>query len=213
MVYLLFLINLGSRNHSGARTHVTEGSAWKGQQQQNRPCPAIVGGGATLNPGWLPTDTGGRVNNNPTNYANRRRSPSPSVRKPPGHQTTNLAMGATHQQHRPNNVSSARSSYHAGCQHSNQSKIPVYQRNQSFDTVQSLWVFQNLLIVLDFFFFHFAIFFGFWAFTVSSSISSPSASRSYPQPLELLIPAVRTPHRFSYHNPAVAAMAAAAGFD
>jgi hypothetical protein len=61
-------------------------------------------------------------------------------------------MGATHQQHRPNNVSSARSSYHAGCQHSNQSRIPVYQRNQSFDTVQSLWVFQNLLIVLDFFF-------------------------------------------------------------
>lgn len=94
------------------------------------------------------------MNNNPTNYANRRRSPSPSVRKSPavGHQTTNLAMGATHQQHRPNNVSSARSSYHAGCQHSNQSRIPVYQRNQSFDTVQSLWVFQNLLIVLDFFF-------------------------------------------------------------
>lgn len=100
------------------------------------------------------------MNNNPTNYANRRRSPSPSVRKSPavGHQTTNLAMGATHQQHRPNNVSSARSSYHAGCQHSNQSRIPVYQRNQSFDTVQSLWVFQNLLIVLDFFFSHFAIF-------------------------------------------------------
>lgn len=210
MVYFLFLLNSGSRNHSGVRTQIADGNASKATgQQQNRPCPAIVGGGATLNPGWLPTDTGGRVNNNPTNYANRRRSPSPSVRKPPavGHQPTNLAMGATHQ-HRPNNLSSARSSYHAGCQHTNQSRIPVYQRNQSFDTVHIFRVFQTFLSRWSF---HFAIFF--LAFTVSPSISSPSASRSYPQPLELLIPAVRTPHRFSYHNPAVAAMAAAAGFD
>ena len=141
MVYFLFLSNLGLRNHSATRMQITDGSSLTTtSQQQNRPCPAIVGGGATLNPGWHPTtDTGGRVNNNPSNYANRRRSPSPSVRKPPavGHQpTTNLAMGATHQ-NRPNNVSSARSSYHAGCQHTNQSRIPVYQRNQSFDTVHS----------------------------------------------------------------------------
>ena len=159
MVYLLFLSNLGLRNHSAARMQITDGSSSiTTSQQQNRPCPAIVGGGATLNPGWHPTtDTGGRVNNNPSNYANRRRSPSPSVRKPPavGHQpTTNLAMGATHQ-NRPNNVSSARSSYHAGCQHTNQSRIPVYQRNQSFDTVHShlgffCWTFKFSFVKISF---------------------------------------------------------------
>ncbi|KAI9559128.1 hypothetical protein GHT06_015917 [Daphnia sinensis] len=126
---------LGSRNHSAARMPVTDGNTTKTQQ---RPCPAIGEAGATLNPGWHPTDSGGRVCNNPSNYANRRRSPSPSVRKSPAisHQPTNLTMGITHQ-HRPNNFSSARSTYHAGCQHTSQSRIPVYQRNQSFDTVHS----------------------------------------------------------------------------
>ncbi|XP_059351939.1 probable 3',5'-cyclic phosphodiesterase pde-5 isoform X2 [Daphnia carinata] len=167
----------GSRNHSAARMPVTDGNTTKTQQ---RPCPAIGEAGAnTLNPGWHPTDTGGRVCNNPSNYANRRRSPSPSVRKSPAisHHPTNLTMGITHQ-HRPNNFSSARSTYHAGCQHTSQSRIPIYQ--------------------------------------LSTSSSSPSAPRSFAlhqqqQPLELLIPAVRAPHRYSYHNPAVAAMAAASG--
>ncbi|XP_032783247.2 probable 3',5'-cyclic phosphodiesterase pde-5 isoform X1 [Daphnia magna] len=168
----------GSRNHSAARMPITDGNTSTTKTQQ-RPCPAIGEAGATLNPGWHPTDTGGRVCNNPSNYANRRRSPSPSIRKSPAisHQPTNLTMGIT-QQHRPNNFSSARSTYHAGCQHTSQSRIPVYQ--------------------------------------LSTSSSSPSATRSFTfhqqqQPLELLIPAVRPPQRFSYHNPAVAAMAAASG--
>lgn len=133
----MYPLNLGSRNHSAARMPITDGNTSTTKTQQ-RPCPAIGEAGATLNPGWHPTDTGGRVCNNPSNYANRRRSPSPSIRKSPAisHQPTNLTMGIT-QQHRPNNFSSARSTYHAGCQHTSQSRIPVYQRNQSFDTVHS----------------------------------------------------------------------------
>lgn len=145
--FSLYPSNLGSRNHSAARVHITDGNM-STIKTRPRPCPAIGEGGATLNPGWHPTDTGGRVNNNPSNYTNRRRSPSPSVRKSPGHQPTNQAMGITHQ-HRPNNLTAARSSYHAGCQHTNQSRIPVYQRNQSFDTVHNPpgYILQTLLLI------------------------------------------------------------------
>lgn len=113
---IIVSFNLGARNHQ-ACMKITDGSS--NVVATNRPAPTVTR--ATLNPGWA-NDSGGRGNN----YANRRRSPSPSVNKPPVNHQTNLV---------PTRRPSLSTARHAGCQANNQSRIPVYQRNL-LDAVQ-----------------------------------------------------------------------------